>query len=108
MRGDDKQQLDVFSYVSPEQRVPQDHPLRPIRAMTDEALRELRPRFNKLQGGMGLHLRSRCLQPSAHAESGDSSGVRLRWRYVRGLEKRFAGYQRMHSRLLSESHNRGT
>ena len=48
MRGEDKQQLDVFSYVSPEQRVPQDHPLRPLRVMTDEALRELQPRFNKL------------------------------------------------------------
>jgi hypothetical protein len=33
MRGDDDQQLGVFSYVSPEQRVPQEHPLRPIRAM---------------------------------------------------------------------------
>jgi hypothetical protein len=31
MRGQDEQQLDVFSYVSPEQRVPQDHPLRPLR-----------------------------------------------------------------------------
>jgi len=41
MRGKDEQQLDVFSYVSPEQRVPQDHPLRPLRVMTDEALREL-------------------------------------------------------------------
>ena len=48
MRGKDEQQLDVFSYVSPEQRVPQDHPLRPLRAMTDEALRDLQPRFNKL------------------------------------------------------------
>jgi hypothetical protein len=28
MRGDDEQQLDVFSYVSPEQRIPQEHPLR--------------------------------------------------------------------------------
>ncbi len=45
MRGDDKQQLDVFSYLSPEQRVPEDHPLRPLRVMTDEALRELQPRF---------------------------------------------------------------
>jgi hypothetical protein len=36
MRGKDEQQLDVFSYVSPEQRVPQDHPLRPLRVMTDE------------------------------------------------------------------------
>jgi hypothetical protein len=46
MRGKDEQQLDVFSYVSPEQRVPQDHPLRPLRVMTDEALRELQPRFH--------------------------------------------------------------
>jgi transposase len=48
MRGKDDQQLDVFSYVSPEQRVPQDHPLRLLRVMTDEALRELQPRFHKL------------------------------------------------------------
>jgi len=48
MRGKDEQQLDVFSYISPEERVPQDHPLRSLRAMTDEALRELQPRFNKL------------------------------------------------------------
>jgi hypothetical protein len=40
MRGQDEQQLDVFSYVSPEQRIPQDHPLRPLRVMTDEALGE--------------------------------------------------------------------
>src|SRR3981189_3950566 len=53
MRGEDKQQLDVFSYVSPEQRVPQDHPLRPLRVMTDEALRELQPRFNKLYAKTG-------------------------------------------------------
>jgi hypothetical protein len=42
MRGKDEQQCDVFSYVSPEQRVPQDHPLRPLRAMADEALHELK------------------------------------------------------------------
>src|ERR1700734_4126426 len=41
MRGNDNQQLGVFSYVNPEQRVPQDHPLRPLRAMADEALRDL-------------------------------------------------------------------
>jgi hypothetical protein len=40
MHGKDEQQLDVFSYISPEQRVPQDHPLRSLHAMTDEALRE--------------------------------------------------------------------
>src|SRR6202049_4921539 len=48
MRGKDEQQLDAFSYVSPEQRVPQHHPLRPLRVLTDEALRELQPRFHKL------------------------------------------------------------
>src|SRR6202166_3471745 len=53
MRGQDEQQLDVFSYVSPEQRVPQDHPLRPLRVMTDEALRDLQPRFNKLYAQTG-------------------------------------------------------
>jgi len=53
MRGEDEQQLDVFSYVSPEQRVPQDHPLRPLRAMADEALRELRARFSKLYANTG-------------------------------------------------------
>jgi transposase len=53
MRGKDEQQLDVFSYVSPEQRVPQDHPLRPLRVMTDEALRELQPRFHKLYAKTG-------------------------------------------------------
>src|ERR1700674_2161218 len=53
MRGKDEQQLDVFSYISPEQRVPQDHPLRSLRAMTDEALRDLQPRFNKLYSRTG-------------------------------------------------------
>jgi len=53
MRGKDEQQLDVFSYISPEQRVPQDHPLRPLRVMTDEALGELQPRFNKLYAKTG-------------------------------------------------------
>jgi len=53
MRGEDEQQLDVFSYVSPEQRVPQDHPLRLLRAMADEALRDLQPRFRKLYATTG-------------------------------------------------------
>src|SRR5271165_6276873 len=53
MRGKDEQQLDVFSYISPEQRVPQDHPLRSLRAMTEEALQQLKPRFNKLYAKTG-------------------------------------------------------
>jgi hypothetical protein len=53
MRGKDEQQLDVFSYVRPEQRVLQDHPLRSLRVMTDEALRDLQPRFNRLYAKTG-------------------------------------------------------
>jgi hypothetical protein len=36
MRGEDKQQHGLFSYGSLEDRVPQDHPLRPIRGMGDD------------------------------------------------------------------------
>src|SRR5437899_5018221 len=53
MRGNDEQQLDVFSYISPDERVPQDHPLRSLRVMTDEALQQLRPRFNNLYAKIG-------------------------------------------------------
>jgi transposase len=41
MRGDDQQTGHLFSYVSPEERVPADHPLRAIRRMTDDALAAL-------------------------------------------------------------------
>ncbi len=53
MRGDDRDQSAMFSYVSPEARVPRDHPLRPIRQMVDEALRELSPRFEGLYAKTG-------------------------------------------------------
>src|SRR5262245_50117952 len=48
MRGGDGQQAGMFSYVSPERRIPADHPLRPVREMTDEVLRQLSPRFARL------------------------------------------------------------
>ena len=38
----------MFSYVSPEQRVPADHPLRPIRAMVDVALKGLSRSFERM------------------------------------------------------------
>ena len=41
MRGEDLQQHEQFSYESLEERVPADHPLRPIRTMVDEALKAL-------------------------------------------------------------------
>lgn len=48
MRGDDEHPDGMFSYRRPEERVPTDHPLRPIRAMVDTALRELSPEFARL------------------------------------------------------------
>lgn len=45
MRGDDRQQAAMFSYLSPEARVPQDHPLRAIRELVAEVLAALSPRF---------------------------------------------------------------
>ncbi len=53
MRGDDRKQDDMFSYISPEQRIPQDHPLRGIRKMVDEILRDLSPEFSKLYAKTG-------------------------------------------------------
>jgi transposase len=43
----------MFSYLSPEQRVRADHPLRAIRAMTDRVFAELSPRFAKMYSDMG-------------------------------------------------------
>jgi transposase len=53
MRGSDQQQTHVFSYISPEQRVPKDHPLRPIRKMVDAALKELSPQFDSVYAKVG-------------------------------------------------------
>ena len=48
MRGDDRQPDAMFSYVSPEQRVPPDHPLRAIRRLVDDVLREMSVEFDWL------------------------------------------------------------
>ena len=53
MRGEDAKQEAMFSYVSPEQRVPQDYPLRPVREMVDTILKEMSPRFARLYAEVG-------------------------------------------------------
>ena len=53
MRGDDPRHDGMFSYVTPEARVRADHPLRPIRRMTDAALQRLSPRFDRLYSTLG-------------------------------------------------------
>src|SRR5664279_4465382 len=53
MRGHDSQQSTMYSYLSPEQRVPADHPLRSIRKMTDRALKDLSRKFNAIYATTG-------------------------------------------------------
>jgi len=53
MRGQDHQQSDMFSYLSPEQRVRPDHPLRAIRAMADLALWSMSVRFDEMYAKTG-------------------------------------------------------
>src|SRR5258708_7636221 len=53
MRGHDEQTGHLFSYLSPEQRVPADHPLRAIRQMTDRALARLSQKFTRMYSTIG-------------------------------------------------------
>ena len=53
MRGHDLKQDDLFSYVSPEQRVPRNHPLRRLRPLVDQVLGALSVRFSRMYARVG-------------------------------------------------------
>lgn len=53
MRGSDERQEIVFSYVSAEERIPQDHPLRAIREMVNRSLAEMDLHFEALYARRG-------------------------------------------------------
>lgn len=53
MRGEDRQQHELFSYGWLEERIPPAHPLRAIRSMVDGALKELTSRFDEIYGEDG-------------------------------------------------------
>ena len=53
MRGEDLHQDHLYSYVSPEQRVPANHPLRPIRQMANTVLERLSPKLDALYSAVG-------------------------------------------------------
>jgi len=53
MRGTDRQQATMFSYLSPERRVPTDHPLRTLRPMVDDALGKLSGLFDAMYAAEG-------------------------------------------------------
>jgi transposase len=53
MRGNDKKQATMFSYLTMEQRIPADHPLRGIRGMVDRALGKMDALFDALYSETG-------------------------------------------------------
>ena len=53
MRGDDRQQQEMWSYVSAEDRIPEDHPLRVMRTIVNTVLRDLSPLFSGLYSNTG-------------------------------------------------------
>lgn len=53
MRGEKSGDVGMWSYVSPEQRVPKDHPLRPIKKVVDAIFTELSPKFDELYSDRG-------------------------------------------------------
>jgi transposase len=53
MRGPDDKQDAIFSYISPEERVPADHPLRKIRTLVDAVLGDMSRQFAKLYADTG-------------------------------------------------------
>src|SRR5271163_3966204 len=80
MRGDDNQQEGMFSYISPEKRVPADHPLRPIRKMVDEILKEMTPHV----GVQLRELRRHLLQDLIHHLADRSQRMIRRYALLRG------------------------
>jgi transposase len=53
MRSNDQERSSIWTTLQPEQTVPPDHPLRPIRVMVNEILAELSPEFSKLYSRRG-------------------------------------------------------
>lgn len=53
MRGTDANQQELFSYKSIEDRIPADHPIRPLRKMVDGILIELSDDFDELYSVSG-------------------------------------------------------
>jgi len=53
MRGNEEKQIDAFSYVSMEDRIPAKHPIRPFKKMVDELLRDMDKDFDGLYADSG-------------------------------------------------------
>jgi transposase len=53
MRGDHREPDSMFSYISPEQRIPKAHPLRASRTLVDGVLDAMSPDFDRLYARTG-------------------------------------------------------
>ena len=53
MRGDVERQTMILSAGTPDQLIPQDHPIRLIKPMVDRALSELSPTFSRMYAKVG-------------------------------------------------------
>src|SRR5271169_6133614 len=53
MRGADRRQRAMLVVINPEQRIPQSHPLRRIKALAAAALKELSPVFDEMYSAVG-------------------------------------------------------
>ena len=53
MRGKQEKQITMLSSLTPDQLVPQDHPIRRIKPIVDQALSELSPTFNRMYADLG-------------------------------------------------------
>ena len=96
MRGDDEQSGHLFSYLSPEQRVPADHPLRAIRQMTDAALAPAvaalraalcadRPPVDSARAAAARVAAAGAVHDSQRAAADGAAGVQPAVSLVRGL-----------------------
>ena len=67
MRGRLDNQVSMLIALTPEQLVPQDHPIRRIKPIVDQALKEMSPTFNRMYADLGRpsippeHLLKACL-----------------------------------------------
>ena len=53
MRGKEQNQGALFSYINLENRIPKDHPLRPIKAMVDSVLEQMQKDFEQMYSHTG-------------------------------------------------------
>jgi hypothetical protein len=71
VRGNDTKQGSMLSLVTPEKRVPEDHPLRQVKTLAEDALRTLSPVFEQMYSSVGRP----SIPPGAAAEGDTADGA---------------------------------